>query len=53
MIAALIREARAEIEGDSPLIDQSKHFSQHFHVEKAELEDRLNSLSGDRCSVQP
>ncbi len=30
MIAQLIREARTEVEGDKPLIDQSKHYYMNF-----------------------
>lgn len=47
MIAQLVREARCEIEGDKPLIDQSKHV--HYHLgerlkaarEKAEIVGRI------------
>ncbi len=44
MIAALVREARAEIEGDKALIDNSKHI--HYHLGERLKESREKANAG-------
>lgn len=45
VIGGLIQQARAEIEGEKPLIDQSHHL--HLTVQAVDLDERLKTLRGE------
>lgn len=48
--ADLLEQLRKEIEGDSPLVDNSKHIT-NITINKIDLDERIKLLQGNRCSA--